>query len=72
MGIKQRLEAMLQGRKLLDADVIEKERLYRDALAEIESLQAFRRDAVAEAAAALDSRSNSRCVYALETIFRRG
>lgn len=45
---------------------------FRLALAEIERLETFRRDAVAMAAAALDSRSHSRCVYALEEIFRKG
>lgn len=46
--------------------------LVRDTLAEIERVHTFRRNVVASAAAALDSRSNSRCVAALEEIFRNG
>lgn len=49
-----------------DVDVL------RAAVLEIEQLDTFRRDAVMSAGVALDTRSNARCVYALEEIFRKG
>jgi hypothetical protein len=71
--IKQRIRAVLDATTDREAGVLGGAvACCRDALVEIERLEIFRRNAVASAAAALDTRSNSRCVACLEEIFRNG